>query len=57
MFEERTITLRISNGKEVPDVLGENLKDAVSHLKDAGFKKVESVVGSVAERESDSMKV
>ena len=57
VFEERTITLRISNGKEVPDVLGENLKDAVSHLKDAGFKKVESVVGSVAERESDSMKV
>lgn len=57
VFEERTITLRISNGKEVPDVLGENLKDAVAHLKDAGFKKVESVVGSVAERESDSMKV
>jgi hypothetical protein len=57
VFEERTITLRISNGKEVPDVLGESLKDAVSHLKDAGFKKVESVVGSVAERESDSMKV
>ncbi len=57
VFEERTITLRISNGKEVPDVLGEKLKDAVSHLKDAGFKKVESVVGGVAERESDSMKV
>lgn len=57
VFEERTITLRISNGKEVPDVLGEELKDAVSQLKDAGFKKVETVVGSVAERESDSMKV
>lgn len=57
VFEERTITLRISNGKEVPDVLGETLKDAVSHLKSAGFKKVESVVGGVAERESDSMKV
>lgn len=57
VFEERTITLRISNGKEVPDVLGEDLKDAVSHLKAAGFKKVESVVGGIAERASDSMKV
>ena len=57
VFEERTITLRISNGKEVPDVLGEDLKDAIAHLKAAGFKKVESVVGGVAERESDSMKV
>ena len=57
VFEERTITLRISNGKEVPDVLGEDLKDAIAHLKAAGFKKVESVVGGVADRESDSMKV
>ena len=57
VFEERTITLRISNGKEVPDVLGEDLKDAIAHLKAAGFKNVKSVVGGVAERESDSMKV
>ncbi len=57
VFEERSITLRISNGREVPDVLNETLKDAVADLKAAGFKKVESVVGSVAERESDSMKV
>lgn len=57
VFEERSITLRISNGKEVPDVVGETLKDAVADLKAAGFKKVESVVGGVADRESDSMKV
>ncbi len=57
VFEERTITLRISNGKEVPDVLGQTLKDAVADLKAAGFKKVETVAGNVADRESDSMKV
>lgn len=57
VFEERNITLRISNGKEVPDVVGESLKDAVADLKAAGFKKVESVVGSTADNKSDSMKV
>ncbi len=57
VFEERSITLRISNGKEVPDVLNETLKDAVADLKAAGFKKVETVAGNVADRESDSMKV
>ena len=57
VFEERSITLRISNGKEVPDVLGNTLKDAVADLKDAGFKKIETVAGNVADRESDSMKV
>ncbi len=57
VFEERSITLRISNGKEVPDVLGNTLKDAVADLKAAGFKKIETVAGNVADRESDSMKV
>lgn len=57
VFEERSITLRISNGKEVPDVVGEVLKDAVAELKAAGFNKVESVVGGKADTESDSMKV
>lgn len=57
VFEERSITLRISNGKEVPDVLGNTLKDAVSDLKAAGFKKIETVAGNVADRQSDSMKV
>ena len=57
VFEERSITLRISNGKEVPDVLGNTLKDAVSDLKAAGFKKIETVAGNVADNEADSMKV
>ncbi len=57
VFEERNITLRISNGREVPDVLNETLKDAVADLKAAGFKKVETVAGNIADRESDSMKV
>ncbi len=57
VFEERNITLRISNGREVPDVLNETLKDAVADLKAAGFKKVETVAGNVADRESDSMRV
>ena len=57
VFEERSITLRISNGKEVPDVVGETLKDAVADLKTAGFKKVETVAGNVADKEADSLKV
>ena len=57
VFEERTITLRVSNGQEVPNVLGKSLKSAVSSLKKAGFKKIETVVGNVADNEDDSMKV
>ena len=57
VFEERNITLRISNGREVPDVLNETLKDAVADLKAAGFKKIETVAGNIADRETDSMKV
>lgn len=57
VFEERNITLRISNGREVPNVLNETLKDAIADLKAAGFKKVETVVGNVADNEDDSLKV
>lgn len=57
VFEERSITLKISNGREVPDVLGSTLKEAVSDLKTAGFKKVETVAGSVAGTQSESLKV
>lgn len=57
VFEERNITLRISNGRVIPDVLNKTLKDAVADLEDAGFKKVETVAGNIAERESDSMRV
>lgn len=57
VFEERSITLRISNGKEVPDVVNQTLKNAVADLKAAGFKRVETVAGNVADNEADSMKV
>ncbi len=57
VFEERNITLKISNGREVPNVLNQPLKDAVSDLKIAGFKKVETVAGNVADNEEDSLKV
>ena len=57
VFEERSIILRISNGKEVPDVVNQTLKNAVADLKAAGFKRVETVAGNVADRQSDSMKV
>lgn len=57
VFEERSITLRISNGREIPNVVNSTLKNAVSDLKDAGFKKVETVAGSVAEKQEDSLKV
>ena len=57
VFEERNITLRISNGREVPNVLDETLKDAIADLKAAGFKKVETVAGNVADKESDSLRV
>lgn len=57
VFEERNITLRISNGREVPNVLNETLKDAIADLKAAGFKKVETVAGNVADNEDDSLRV
>ncbi len=57
VFEERNITLRISNGREVPNVLNQPLKEAVSDLKAAGFKKVETVAGNFADNEDDSLMV
>lgn len=57
VFEERNITLKISNGKEVPYVENMKLKEAVADLKAAGFKKVETVAGNVADNEDDSLKV
>lgn len=53
----RTITLKVSNGREVPDVDGLTMKDAVSELKKAGFKKVEARVGHIADSEQSSQKV
>ena len=57
VFEERNITLRVSNGLEVPNVVDSTLKEALADLKKAGFKKVETIVGSVADSEDDSLKV
>ncbi len=57
VFEERNITLKISNGREVPNVLDMELKDAISDLKSAGFKKFETVAGNIADKEADSLKV
>lgn len=57
VFEERNITLKISNGREVPNVLNQTLKDAVSDLKAAGFKKVETVAGNIADNADDSLTV
>ncbi len=53
----RTISLKISNGREVPDVVGLNMGEAVDELKDAGFKNVEARVGSVAENSDKSTMV
>lgn len=57
VFEERSITLRISNGREIPNVENSTLKNAISELKAAGFKKVKTVAGSVADKQDDSLKV
>lgn len=53
----KTIVLKISNGLEVPDVVGEKLKDAVDELKEAGFKNVKSESAMVASNESESNSV
>ena len=57
VFEERNITLKVSNGLEVPNVESLSLKEAISDLKKAGFKKVETVAGNVADNADDSLKV
>lgn len=53
----RTITLKISNGREVPNVEGEVMKDALTKLKEAGFKNVEARIGHIADSADNSMKV
>ena len=53
----RTITLKISNGLEVPDVVGESVKDALDQLKAAGFTNVTTESGQVASNSSQSGKV
>ena len=53
----RTIVLKISNGLEVPSVVGESKNDAVEALKDAGFKNVRAESTKVATKSSQSYKV
>lgn len=53
----RTVTLKVSSGREVPDVNGLDMKDAISELKKAGFKKIEARVGHIADSEQSSQKV
>ncbi len=53
----REITVVISDGLEVPQVVGEEMQDAVEEMEDAGFKNIETVVGSVADSRSKSLKV
>ncbi len=52
-----TITLKISNGLEVPDVAEKNLDDAVEALKNAGFKNIKSDSAKVASNEKESKTV
>ena len=56
-LNKRTITLKISKGLKVPDVVGQSINDALDELKDAGFKNVKTESGQVAESSSQSNKV
>lgn len=56
-LNKRTITLKISDGLMVPDVVGESIQDAMNMLKDEGFKNVELESGQVASSSEESNKV
>mgnify|MGYP002513405038 CR=1 FL=1 len=51
---QKTVVLKISNGQQVPDVVGESLKDAIDMLKKAGFKNIRTESGKVASNSSES---
>ncbi len=53
----RTISLKISNGLEIPDVSGDDKDDVVEKLKDLGFKNVraESTKVATSSRESGTV--
>ena len=53
----RTITLKISDGLEVPDVLGKSMKDAIDILKGEGFKNIKTESGKVASNSAESNSV
>ena len=56
-INERSITLKVSDGLMVPDLLGSDATEAAKKLTEKGFKDVEVVVGSVADSEEQSNKV
>ena len=53
----RSITLKVSNGLLVPDLIGDDATKAKAELEEKGFKFVEVAVGNVANVETDSNKV
>ena len=53
----KTIVLKISNGLEVPDVVGEKLKDAIDELKAKGFKSIKSESAKIASNTEESNSV
>ena len=53
----RTITLKISDGLEVPDVVGKSMKDAIDILKEEGFKNIKTESGKVASNSAESNSV
>ncbi|MBE6751678.1 MAG: PASTA domain-containing protein [Ruminococcaceae bacterium] len=56
-INKRSITLKISDGLLVPDLVGEDATKVLKTLTDKGFKYVETVVSSVAGSEEQSNKV
>jgi hypothetical protein len=56
-LNRREIVLKVSSGIAVPELEGENMKDAVDQLKHIGFKTVEAVAGDVAKDADSSLKV
>ncbi len=50
----KTIVLQISNGLEVPDVIGYNLQEAIKTIKAEGFKNVKSESAQIAGSKAES---
>jgi beta-lactam-binding protein with PASTA domain len=56
-INKRSITLKVSDGLKVPDLVGEDATKALKILTDKGFKYVETVVSGVAHTQEQSNKV
>jgi len=56
-INKRSITLKVSDGLLVPDLVGEDAAKSLKSLTDKGFKYVETVVSSVASTPEQSNKV